>query len=204
MAKWLRGWALSRAKAPPEAIEGGWRVQVDEPDQIARYVFPVAGEAVRHLTASISPALTPIKICASPEAVAPLIAPPWTIDRTTIMMTKTALAAAEARASEGYNMVLTGAGDLLIAFAASGADDIVAGGRAALIEDVAVFDQIWTHEAHRRKRLASAMMRTLENAAITRGAVRGMLVATDVGRAVYQTLGWSIYSPYTTALAPQL
>lgn len=80
--------------------------------------------------------------------------------------------------------------------------DIVAGGRIALVEDIAVFDQIWTHEDHRRQGLGGAIMRSLEDAAANRGAVRGMLVATDAGCALYLTLGWQIHAPYTTAIVP--
>lgn len=198
----LRGWALSRGKSAPDAIDGGWRVQVNEPDQIARYLFPQASEHVRRLTGATAPTLTPIKICATPDDVAPLLAPPWVIDRTAPMMAKGALQVSEAPVGEGYAIVVTGAGDVLVGFAITDADDIVAGGRVALIDEVAVFDQIWTHEAHRRRRLGSAIMRTLENAAVTRGAQRGMLVATDAGCALYQTLGWQVYAPYTTAIVP--
>ena len=200
--KWLRGWALSRGKPAPEAIEGGWRVSVNEPDQIERYVFARGGEDVRRLSASISRAFTPIKICAAPEAAAPLLNPPWVIDRTSSMMTKPALNASETRLADGYGVALTGVGEVLIAFAVTGAGDIAAGGRAALIGDVAVFDQISTQEAHRRRALGSAIMRTLENAVVARGAQRGMLVATEAGSALYKTLGWEAYSPYTTAIAP--
>jgi GNAT superfamily N-acetyltransferase len=201
--KWLRGWALSRGKPPPEAIDGGWRVQVAEPGQIARYVFPKADENVRRLTQSMAPALTPIKICAAPNEVLPLLAPPWAIDRTSPMMMKTALVMTSASVTSAYSVAMTGAGAVLIAFALTNAGDIAAGGRVALIEDVAVFDQIWTHEAHRRRGLASAVMRTLENAAVARAARRGMLVATDAGCALYKTLGWIVHAPYTTATAPQ-
>jgi GNAT superfamily N-acetyltransferase len=202
VGKWLRGWALSREKPAPEAIEGGWRVAVNEPDQVARYVFPNCGEAVRRLTEVTSPTLTPIKVCATPDAVAPLLAPPWVIDRTSPMMTKTTFASAETGVANGYATMVTGAGDVLLAMALTNTHDLVAGGRIALIGDVAVFDQIWTHEAHRRRGLGSSVMRTLENVAVQRGASRGMLVATDAGCALYSTLGWLVYTPYTTAIVP--
>ncbi|MFZ2031831.1 MAG: GNAT family N-acetyltransferase [Vitreimonas sp.] len=146
--------------------------------------------------------LTPIKVCAAPDAVAPLLAPPWVIDRTSPMMTKPTLATAEASVAEHYATMVTGAGDVLLAMALTNTHDLVAGGRIALIDDIAVFDQIWTHEAHRRRRLASSVMRTLENVAVQRGAARGMLVATDAGCALYSTLGWRVYAPYTTAIVP--
>src|SRR6185503_11355662 len=91
VAKWLRGWALSREKPAPEPIVGGWRVEVNEPDQVARYVFPRADEPLAHLTQAIRPVLTPIKVCASAREVAPLLAPPWIVHREAPMMTKPSL-----------------------------------------------------------------------------------------------------------------
>lgn len=200
VAKWLRGWALSREKPAPEPIVGGWRVEVNEPDQVARYVFPRADETLQHLTQTIHPALTPIKVCAAPDEVAPLLTPPWVIDRTSPMMIKTALAATDASVANGYSVVVTGTSEVLIAFAVTSKGDIAAGGRAALIEDIAVFDRISTQEAHRRRGLGSAIMRALENAVAARDAQRGMLVATEAGCALYQTVGWEMYAPYTTAI----
>lgn len=200
VGKWLRGWALSRGKPAPEAIDGGWRVKVGEPDQIARYVFPQADEALRRLTTSTSPALTPIKVCATPEETAPLLSPPWVIERSAPMMTKPTLVAADTAAAGDYTILVTGTGDVLIAMAVTTAHDIVAGGRIAFVDDIAVFDQVWTHDEHRRRRLGSSVMRTLENAAIARGAALGMLVATEAGSALYSTLGWRTYAPYTTAI----
>lgn len=204
VGKWIRGWALSREKPPPQAIAGGWRVDVNDPEQTTRYVFPYADETVQQLTASISPRFTPIKICAAPPTVTPLLTPPWVIERTAPMMTKHVLASADTAVRDGYSVVLTGANDILIAFALTADGDIAAGGRVALVEDIAVFDQISANQAHQRRGLGSAVMRALENAALGRGATRGMLVATDAGCALYLTLGWQVYAPYTTAIAPSV
>jgi GNAT superfamily N-acetyltransferase len=203
VAKWICGWALSREKLAPEAIEGGWRVQVNEPDQIARYVFARADEHVRACASRATAPLTPIKVCAASAEVAPLLPDPWIVERTAPMMTKAiAQASNEGRAQDGYSVVLTGAGSVLMALAVTRAGDVVAGGRVAVVDDIAVFDQILTHEDHRRRGLGGAVMRTLENGAAQRGARRGMLVATDAGCALYLTLGWQVYAPYTTAIVP--
>jgi GNAT superfamily N-acetyltransferase len=202
VGKWLRGWALSREKPAPEPIVGGWRVEVNEPDQVARYVFPRADETVQHLTQAIHPALTPIKICAAPDDVSPLLTPPWIVQRTSPMMTKPSLTSAPLDQRDDYFIAVTGAGDVLIAMAVTRSGDVVAGGRVALVGDVAVLDQISTQEMHQRRGLGSSVVRTLENAAADRGARRGALVATEAGCDLYRTLGWTIYAPYTTAFVP--
>ena len=87
--KWIRGWALTREKAPPEPIPGGWRVHVGESDQVARYVFAQPSEQVSALARLLPAPLTPIKVCAPPEAVAPLLLAPWIVERTASLMTGT-------------------------------------------------------------------------------------------------------------------
>jgi hypothetical protein len=45
-------------------------------------------------------------------------------------------------------------------------------------------------------------MRTLEGRASTHVARKGLLVATEAGRALYERLGWSVVSPYVSAVIP--
>lgn len=47
-------------------------------------------------------------------------------------------------------------------------------------------------------------MMKLEAIGREKGAVRGVLVATPDGRALYESLGWELHSPYTTAVIPEV
>lgn len=154
-------------------------------------------------TRSIAPPLTPIKICAPRETVEPLLSSPWKIERVAPMMMLPGLRYETPAPAEGYSLAVTGVGTVFLAMAVSRDGDVVASGRIALVDDVAVFDQIQTQEAHRRLRLGSAVMRALQSAAAARGARIGMLVATEAGQALYTSLGWRVYAPYVTAIVPQ-
>lgn len=79
---------------------------------------------------------------------------------------------------------------------------IAASGRLALVDDFAIYDQIVTHEDHRRRGLGTIVMKALEAVALKQKKTRSVLVATADGRALYQTLGWEIHSPYTSAVIP--
>ncbi|WP_232519871.1 GNAT family N-acetyltransferase [Actinosynnema pretiosum] len=68
---------------------------------------------------------------------------------------------------------------------------VAASGQAALVDGDTVFDRVETAPAHRRKGLGSAVMALLAAEAVTRGATRGVLVATPDGHALYTALGWS-------------
>ncbi|WP_127356693.1 GNAT family N-acetyltransferase [Actinacidiphila soli] len=67
--------------------------------------------------------------------------------------------------------------------------------------DAAVFDQIETSPAHRRKGLGSLVMRALANAAYDAGATTGVLGATVEGRALQESLGWRTDAPLTGLLS---
>jgi GNAT superfamily N-acetyltransferase len=62
-----------------------------------------------------------------------------------------------------------------------------------------VYDQIQTHEQHRRRGLGRVVMNALRQTASKHGGYHGLLVATPDGHALYSTLGWQMHSLYTTA-----
>lgn len=77
-------------------------------------------------------------------------------------------------------------------------------GRVVFVGHFAIYDRIETHPHHRRNGLASIVMKTLEALAINRGIRKGILVATTEGKVLYEKLGWSVYTPYMTAVIPEI
>jgi len=75
-------------------------------------------------------------------------------------------------------------------------------GRVVIVEDIAVYDRISTEEDHKRKGLATYLMGELEKIAASKNAHINFLVATEQGKLLYQTLGWEVFSPYTSAVIP--
>src|SRR3569623_55625 len=79
------------------------------------------------------------------------------------------------------------------------AADEAARGRIVAMRELVVFDRSRTAEAHRRRGLASAIMRALAVEAHGQGIADAMLCATPAGRGLYESLGWLLHSAYTTA-----
>ena len=77
--------------------------------------------------------------------------------------------------------------------------DLAASGYAAEYNGIFIFDRIIVEEAHRRRGLGKAMMAVLGAEQRSR-ATRRVLVATDAGRALYSTLGWTVIAPYSTVV----
>jgi len=202
IALFARGWAMTRGVAPPVARLGGHYIHVGQPDQAARYIFPEFDQPViAELGRTIRDPWTYIKVCEEPARVRAILPPQWQLrDWPTFMMTAP-LAERAAVLPAGYRLSLVEDGALLRATVL--ADGFaVAQGRIALLDDTALFDQVSTEEPHRRKGLGRALMHALSNGGIDRGATRGLLSATEMGRCLYETIGWTVHSPYTSAVIP--
>lgn len=200
---WVEGWVVSRAAAPP--IEGPWGLTVDVGlvPQVRRYVLPDADEAlVRTVVRTVTAPGTWIKCFVEPETVEAWLAPGWKLDSPGFLMATRLTAGPEPRCPDGYRLRTWTHGGLTRAlvttddhaFAARGQIAVPAPGAAAVI------DQIETAPAHRRHGLGSLVMRTLCATATAAGSPTAVLGATTEGRALYEHLGWTTYTPLTGAV----
>lgn len=202
IALFARGWAMTRGVVAPVPRFGGHYIDVGQPDQVARYIFPSLDRTVlAELGRTIRDPWIYLKVCDEPEIVRAVLPPQWQIRREPTFMMTTPLAEQATDLATGYRLSLEEDGELLRA--AVLADGVpVAQARIALLGDTALFDQVATDEAHRRKGLGRALMHALSNGARERGASRGLLSATEMGRRLYETIGWTVHSPYTSAVIP--
>lgn len=76
---------------------------------------------------------------------------------------------------------------------------VVSSGRMAVVGPDAVADRIETDPAHRRRGLGSAVMASLVEAAATKGAKRGILIASIDGLRLYRSLGWKVVADIVIA-----
>jgi len=72
----------------------------------------------------------------------------------------------------------------------------VAIGHVVLVDDIAVYDRIITDINHRRKGLATTIIKELEKTVLAKGITKNVLVATEEGKQLYQSLGWEVHSLY--------
>ncbi|SFM98997.1 Acetyltransferase (GNAT) domain-containing protein [Chryseobacterium oleae] len=197
--KWLKGWSLSRQLPLPVRYKSGLKVEVGEEKQKIRYVFPELNDDCIELSKQINEPWIYLKVCASPDKVKNKVPDQWVIQPPGYMMscfgpmkTKvTNLCKGYRVESETYNSttvikILTENGELASA------------GRVVIVDDLAVYDRIITEEKHQRKGLGTFLMQELEKVAVSKGISNNFLVATEVGRSLYQSIGWELYSPYTS------
>jgi GNAT superfamily N-acetyltransferase len=205
IARWADAWAISRGAAMPVSRDGGLYIHVGQPDQVGRYIFArLDRDPIGDLAARIDRPLLYLKVCAPADTVRPLLPPGWEIATPGYMMTAPVAAMLDnASLPAGFTLRITHESQITFATITDSAGDEAARGRIVAMDDLVVFDRIRTADAHQRRGLGSAIMRTLAAEADTLGIRDAMLCATPPGRALYEQLGWSLHSDYTTAsLAP--
>lgn len=201
-AAWAKGWAVSRGTSAPVEIPEGFRIDVGRPEHRVRYVIPRYDESVlRTLVDRLERLDEPgtwLKVCAEPAVVSGVLGDRWQVRPPEYLMTME-LSPQVGAAPASYRVEVVG-GDEVIDTSVSTADGRrAARGRAALTGAAVVIDQVETEPEHRRRGLGRLVMRSLTDAAVQRGAATGVLVATEDGRALYSSLGWSLQSTVTAA-----
>ncbi|UMQ43646.1 GNAT family N-acetyltransferase [Chryseobacterium sp. Y16C] len=100
--------------------------------------------------------------------------------------------------SDDYNLKVQVLNSVFIAQILTNKNKIATEGRLILVDDLAIYDRIVTHEEYRGKGLATILMKELENIAISNGIRKNFLVATQQGKFLYEKLGWKLYTLYTS------
>ncbi|MDR6923583.1 MULTISPECIES: GNAT family N-acetyltransferase [Chryseobacterium] len=201
--KWLKAWSLSRKLPLPEKYKSGFKIEVGEEKQKARYVFPEITEDFIQLSKEINDSWVYLKVAASADEVKESISRKWQIQPPGYMMYCTGeMISNEKKIPEEYNMTLEkyNASSTLKIFAENGT--LACSGHLVLVDDLAIYDRIATEEEHRRKGLASFLMHELEKIVLLNGISNSFLVATAQGKTLYESLGWKLYSPYTSVVIP--
>ncbi|RJL33163.1 GNAT family N-acetyltransferase [Bailinhaonella thermotolerans] len=195
---WVRGWAASRGTSAPVAVPGGFLIEVGLPGHVARYVLAEYDRsAVHDLAASVTVPGTWIKVCADPAEVT--LPAGWEIQPADHMMTGPLDPVAPVPPAP-YSLRVAAEGDVTVAEVRAPDGEVAARGRLARSGGYGIPDQIRTEPAHRRRGLGGVVMRALTASAHSGGARTGVLVATLEGRALYETLGWTLRSLVTAAV----
>ena len=156
---------------------------------------------MRAIAEAIDEPLVFLKAPTSPELVRSWLPPAWQVEQTGTLMLLDNLPSEGRRLPRGYASI-TQDNDVAQVDLVTPDGACAARGRMVVVDGVAVHDRIRTEDAHLRRGLGTAVMTILGQIARARGARFGMLSATDLGVALYATLGWHAVAPYTTAQLP--
>ncbi|MEI5685968.1 GNAT family N-acetyltransferase [Sphingomonas kyungheensis] len=194
---WLAARSLSRDLPAPVDDHGGWRVDTGGTIERRRYLFATPGPGLTTLLGSIDAPGIFVKLCADAATFRALLPPGWTITDANCMMVPDRPVAAAPVLPMDYRLSVTRRGAVMHAVITTDDGAAAASGYAAQHDGIFVYDRIVVGDAHRRRGLGRALMLAL--GAQADPAARQVLTATQMGAALYATLGWRVYAPYTTA-----
>ncbi|MFK4098539.1 GNAT family N-acetyltransferase [Streptomyces sp. NPDC019531] len=201
---WVDGWVVSRGAAPPEREPWGFTVDVGLVAQVSRHVFDALGDrvdegVVRKVAGGVTGAGVWLKVFQDPAVVGGWLGEGWWVDPEPGYLMTVPLTGARADVLDGYRKRVWSVGGVTRVLVAAPDGSLAARGQVAPTGATAVFDRIETAPAHRRRGLGGTVMRTLQTAAATAGARTGVLAGTPAGRALYESLGWHVEAPLTSA-----
>jgi GNAT superfamily N-acetyltransferase len=201
--KWLTGWSVSRGLPIPSAFRSGFKADVGFEKQKCRYVFPVLNDDFFELAKTVVEPWTFLKVCAPADKLVNLLPPRWVIQPQGYMMhcfhpmKKRALSL-----NKEFELDLEENGVTYYLQIRDIQGALAASGRVVLIEEIAIYDRISTELEYRRRGLATLLLFELERIALSKGVRKNVLVATEEGRGLYTSLGWDLYSHYTSFVIP--
>jgi GNAT superfamily N-acetyltransferase len=200
MRDWLTGWTRARRTSAPVAQRDHWFVDVGWPEQKRRYVFCSPSPEIAGLAQAIDEPWVFLKGCMSDQAMAALLPAGWTLTPSRFMMTCEVLTPSQPVLPPGYRLQTDIGAPVPSAAILDGFGELAAAGQIVWVENRAIFDSIKVDIGHRRRGLGRALVQCLTKMALDMGAKQGLLVSTQEGRALYESLGWRFHAPYASAM----
>jgi len=200
---WLKGWCLSREVPFPVQYKSGFHVMVGDEKQKERFVFPELNDDFFQLADSIDEPWIYLKVSTSPEAFIEKIPERWKLQPQGYMMTCFhPMNFPEISFAEGYHLEFSDYNTTFVVRIVAENGEQASIGRVSLVNGTAIYDRIITEKNHQRKGLASFLLKELEKIALSKGFSNNLLVATEEGKRLYETLGWKMYCLHTSIVIP--
>ena len=201
--KWLNGWSVSRGVSLPVKYKSGFKIEVGWEEQKSRYVFPFLNKDLIDLAESIEEPWIFLKVCAPCNELTEILPDRWTIQpQGYLMMGENNPEKFENQLlADGYSMEteVSDDGVYLIKIKDKN-NELASSGRVVCIDGWAIYDRTETSQSHQRKGLGSYLFAELQKIAERKGIENNILVATEQGRLLYESLGWKVVSLYTSVV----
>lgn len=195
---WQAAHSLARGSPPPVHDRGGFRVDTGSEKEVTRWVFLRPCDGLRAIAQEITAPRHYLKLCGTDEELRSALPERWEVQPINYFMIAAAPVVDAKPLPNGYAMQVDRAGPVTQARIIAPDGEVAASGCAAETAEVFIYDRIETAQHHRRKGLGVAVMRALGDA---RKSLAGpqLLVATEDGRNLYATLGWTVLAPLAAA-----
>nr|WP_308495449.1 GNAT family N-acetyltransferase [Duganella flavida] len=197
LESWLRARSVGRSLPLPVADRGGLRVDTAMPEEQRRYVFSGPSPVITQLAQEIHEPHVFIKMCGPGALLQSLVPHRWQLQPAGYLMTKEAGRNPVPSLPPGYWLQVQTEGHVTTARIFAEDDTLAASGYGIEYDGVFVFDRIATVPEHQHQGLGAAIMAALGTAQQSQAAQR-VLVATEAGRGLYTSIGWSVRTHFST------
>ncbi|PTR07597.1 acetyltransferase (GNAT) family protein [Novosphingobium sp. GV055] len=194
---WLAARSLARGLPMPVPDHGGLRVDTGSEAETVRWVFPCISDGLKELARTIHQPRQFLKVCEPSEALRAALPAHWAIHAPSHVMRANGIIPRR-QLADGYAIAVEQSGPVTSVRIVTATGILAASGYGTETDGVFVYDRIVTEAEHRRKGLGHVLMQTLHEARSDPHSVE-LLVATDDGRALYETLGWGKIASYASA-----
>jgi GNAT superfamily N-acetyltransferase len=201
--KWVKAWSISREVPLPVKFKSGLKVDVGFEKQKTRYVFTELNNDFIQLSKDIDEPWVFLKVCSPPSEIKKHISKKWIIQPQGYMMSCFhPMTIADISLHNNYKLEITNNDSTSVIRIVTQKGEVASTGRIIIVDELAVYDRIVTDVNHQRKGLGTFLMKELEKIALSKGASKNFLVATEEGKSLYETLGWKLYSLFTSIVIP--
>lgn len=194
---WLAARSVARGLPAPVADHGGFRVDTLSDGEIRRWVFSRIDPGLMALARTIRLPGYLLKACVSTDQLRGALPARWRVHAPAYFMGSGGDFVGRPLA-KGYSIETETRDSVGAVRIRAATGEIAASGFMAETDEAFIYDRIVTAPDHRRKGLATAIMGALRQMKRRRDAPE-LLVATEDGRPLYESLGWRVLSPYSTA-----
>ncbi len=198
---WQAAHSIARGAPAPVHDRGGYRVDTHSESEVKRWVFPRLCDGLREIAGEITGPRHYLKLCGSDEELRSALPDHWEVQPANWFMMTAGASPDPGPLPDGYRLELHRAGPVTRACITAPDGALAASGSAAEAAGVFIYDRIETAPDHRRKGLGVAVMAALGTARRSLAAPQ-LLVATEDGRNLYATLGWTVLAPFAAATIP--
>jgi GNAT superfamily N-acetyltransferase len=201
--KWVKAWSISREVPLPVKFKSGLKVDVGFEKQKTRYVFTELNNDFIQLSKDIDEPWVFLKVCSPPSEIKKHISKKWIIQPQGYMMSCFhPMTIADISLHNNYKLEITNNDSTSVIRIVTQKGEVASTGRVIIVDELAVYDRIVTDVNHQRKGLGTFLMKELEKIALSKGASKNFLVATEEGKSLYESLGWKLYSLFTSIVIP--
>lgn len=197
LERWLSARSIGRNLPLPVPDRGALRVDTAMPEELRRYVFAGPTPDITELAREIHEPHVFIKMIGSPAHLASLVPPRWQLQPAGYLMTKEPGRSPVPSLPPGYWLQIQTEFPVTTVRIFAEDDTLAASGYGVEYEGVFIYDRIGTLPAHQHQGLGAAVMAALSGAQQSQAAQR-VLMATEAGRGLYTTIGWSTHSQFST------